>query len=181
MIKTPLKTIAFSVLLLAFAALPARAEDPQFLGEYGKWRVYSFAEGGNKTCFMSGAPVKQTASVKNIRRGDAYFFITHWTGDKSKNIVSISMGYPLKEGSQVTATVDGKAFSLLSNMSSKPEEVEVAWTRDQATDDALTQAVRRGSSLVVKGTSRRGTVTTDTYSLKGSGDAYTAMSKACGY
>lgn len=34
--------------------------------------------------------------------------------------------------------------------------------------------------MVVRGTSTRGTRTADTYSLKGTGDAYKAISTACG-
>jgi hypothetical protein len=34
--------------------------------------------------------------------------------------------------------------------------------------------------MTVKGMSKRGTLTTDTFSLKGSGEAYDAVSKECG-
>ena len=37
----------------------------------------------------------------------------------------------------------------------------------------------RGARLVVKGTSSRGTKTTDTYSLKGFSAAFKAIGKAC--
>ncbi|MDX1424550.1 MAG: invasion associated locus B family protein, partial [Kiloniellales bacterium] len=47
-------------------------------------------------------------------------------------------------------------------------------------DQAIVKAMRAGSSMVVKGTSSRGTVTTDTYSLLGFSKAYAAISKACG-
>jgi len=39
--------------------------------------------------------------------------------------------------------------------------------------------MRAGLTMVVKGTSSRGTLTTDTYSLRGFTAAYDAMQKAC--
>jgi hypothetical protein len=39
--------------------------------------------------------------------------------------------------------------------------------------------MRNGSAMVIKGTSNRGTTTTDTYSLSGTSQAYEAINKAC--
>jgi hypothetical protein len=178
------KPFPFALFMLALAsaapALAATAADPEQIGVYGDWTAYRFNDARGAVCFMSSAPKKQTASVKNIKRGDAAFFITNWAGEGNKNVVSVTMGYPLKEGSQVTASVDGKAYTLATNMSPKADEAEIAWTKDAATDAALATAVSKGSNLTVKGTSRRGTLTTDNYSLKGSGDAFKAIAKACG-
>ena len=40
--------------------------------------------------------------------------------------------------------------------------------------------MKKGNRMVVKGTSSRGTLTTDTFSLKGFTKAYGAIGKACG-
>ena len=40
-------------------------------------------------------------------------------------------------------------------------------------------AMKGGKAMVVKGTSSRGTLTTDTYSLAGFTAAYAAIGKAC--
>jgi hypothetical protein len=56
----------------------------------------------------------------------------------------------------------------------------MAWAPDTAQDNAITEAIKTGSSMVVKGTSSRGTVTTDTFSLSGSSKAYEAISTECG-
>ena len=45
---------------------------------------------------------------------------------------------------------------------------------------ALVAALKRGSQLLVKGISRRGTATTDTYSLNGISAALDAAAKSCG-
>jgi len=55
-----------------------------------------------------------------------------------------------------------------------------AWARDTETDKAMVKAMMRGSTMIVKGTSWRGTKTTDTYSLKGFTAAYKESRTACG-
>ena len=57
---------------------------------------------------------------------------------------------------------------------------ETAWSRDAKSDTALVKAMMRGRRMRVRGTSARGTVTTDTYSLLGFTKAYRAIGKACG-
>ncbi|MDY0008166.1 MAG: invasion associated locus B family protein [Bdellovibrionales bacterium] len=168
----------FAALLMSGAAMAST--QTQSLGAFGDWKAHSFVDGGGKVCFMTSEPQKSEANVKGVNRGKIAFFVTHWAADKTKNVISVSMGYPLKEGTPVTVTVDGKTFALATNLSNKPEEAEMAWAADQATDDALAAALQKGSRLVVKGTSRRGTLTTDTYSLKGTGASYRAISQDCG-
>jgi hypothetical protein len=169
----------FCALLVAGTAF-ANA-NTQSLGVFGDWKAHSFQDATGKVCFMTSEPQKSEANVKGVNRGKIAFFVTHWAGDKTKNVISVSMGYPLKEGTPVTVTVDGKTYALASNLSNKAEEAEMAWAPDQATDDALAAAVQKGNRLVVKGTSRRGTLTTDTYSLRGTGAAYKAITDDCGF
>ena len=158
------------------------SNNTQALGVFNDWKAFSFVDAGmgGKACFMTSEPKKTEASVKGVNRGKIALFVTHWAGDKTKNVISVSMGYPLKEGTPVTVTVDCKTYALATNLSNKADEAEMAWAPDQATDDALAAAIQRGSQLVVKGTSRRGTLTTDTYSLKGTGASYRAISQDCG-
>lgn len=148
----------------------AAMAETQALGTFGGWKAYAHDGTDGKVCFMSAAPEKQDSSVANIKRGDAHLFLTHWAGTGAKNVINIDAGYPLKNDSTPTLTVDGKTFDLTP-------QGEKAWSRHQ--DDTIAQAMRRGSRVVVKGTSARGTQTTDTYSLKGSEDAYKAITKAC--
>ena len=54
-----------------------------------------------------------------------------------------------------------------------------AWNYDRSNDRAMVAAMKRGLSMVITGRSSRGTVTTDTYSLRGFTAAYNAISDAC--
>lgn len=154
-----------------FTATPALAEDPRSLGEFGDWAAYVFTEDGNKVCYMASQPRKKEGNYS--RRGDVFALITHRPAENSKNVFSYITGYSYKAGSDATATIDGKDFALFT-------QDDTAWAPDAATDDKITAALRKGSSLIVKGTSSRGTLTTDTFGLKGSGAAHDAISKECG-
>ena len=158
-------------LALACAAAPSHAADPRELGTFGKWSAYVFTEGGNKVCYMASEPDK--AEGNYTRRGKVYALITHRPAEGTKNVFSYITGYPYKAGSEVTVKIDSNSFTLFT-------QDETAWAPDATTDNKLSTAIRKGSKMVVKGRSKRGTLTTDTYSLKGSAAAHDAISKECG-
>lgn len=159
-------------LVWAVVTYPARAaSEPKQIGVFGDWTAHAFDDNGHKVCFMSSQPKKDEG--KYNKRGEIFAFITHWPGDNARNVFSVSAGYSYMSGSEVTVKIDAKAFTLFT-------KGEMAWTKDQDTDNAMTDALMKGSKMVIKGTSSRGTQTTDTYSLKGSADAYRAISSACG-
>ena len=167
-------TIYRSFFLFIFTLLlasPAMASEPSVLSVHGDWTAYTFMEGKNKVCYMASQPTKATGNY--TQRGEIFALITHRPSEDSKNVFSYVTGYNYKAGSDVTATIGNKKFVLFTHQ-------DMAWTRDDRTDNAITNAVRTGSKIVVKGTSSRGTETTDTFSLKGSSAAYDAISRACG-
>lgn len=157
-------------ILLAGAPLSGALAAEQHIGTYKDWNAFVLEENGSKVCYMASVPKKSEGNYKD--RGDVFVVITHRPSAKSYNVVSFVAGYTYKTGSDVTVTVDKKTFSLFT-------DGETAWARDDATDKAISDAIRGGSSLSVKGTSAKGTVTTDTYSLGGSGAAHDAINKAC--
>lgn len=169
--KTPL--LAVLALVSALLILPplAQAANPVEIGAFGVWKALGFDDKGGKVCFMTAKPEKQEG--KFTKRGDVAFFITHWAAEGTRDVVSVSIGYAFRVGSQLSLRIDGKDYQMLT-------DGEMAWAADSATDAAIAAAVRKGSKMVIKGTSKRGTTTIDTYTLRGSGDAYKAISKACG-
>src|SRR5690606_36398645 len=97
--------ILMTSLLLALAcALPVtavQAKGREFLGGYRDWDGFlDRTAKGEKSCYVISVP-KETAP-KNVRRGEIYVMVTQWPKAKIKNQISISMGYPLKKGSEVT-------------------------------------------------------------------------------
>lgn len=170
-----------TVLLLATLSSNAFAATEPQSKQYGDWVATYFSDkDGHKNCFIQSVPQKtEPAGVK--RDQTIHFFITHWTGDKTTNGVSISFGYPLKKGSQPIVTIDGKDFKMAKADDAKSaDEREMAWTEDQSVDDAITAAIQKGTTLEVSAVSQRGTKTKDIYSLKGSAEAYRESVRECG-
>jgi len=159
-------------ILCAFAMLgTSYASEPKSIGTFGEWTAYTFTEDGKKVCYMAGKPKK--AEGDYTKRGDIYALITHRPAEGSKNVFSYITGYTYKQMSDATAKIDGRNFALFT-------QNNTAWAPDAQTDNKLTKAIREGSTMVVTGTSSRGTKTTDTFSLSGSSAAYKAITKACG-
>jgi hypothetical protein len=158
-------------MIVGLGATTAYAEKPKLLGTYGDWSAYSFNEGGKKVCYMVTQPIK--AEGKYSSRGDIFALVTHRPSEKTKNVFSYITGYTYKDGSDVSVNVNNKNFTLFT-------QKDMAWTPSQDEDNRLAENIRKGSKMIVKGKSSRGTLTTDTISLKGSGGAHDAINKACG-
>lgn len=168
-----LKVFQFlSVLSVLFlASFEAHAGEPRLIGTYGDWAAYIFIEDGNKVCYMASQPKKDEGNYS--KRGDIFALLTHRPAEGTRNVFSYITGYTYKPGSDATVKVDGDRFVLFT-------QDETAWTPDAASDNKLAEAIKKGSKMVVTGTSSRGTLTTDTFSLKGSSSAHEAISKECG-
>lgn len=144
---------------------------PQRLAGFGDWEVFSLAAAQSKMCYAASRP--RTVAPEGARRGNVYMLVTHKPAENVRHEVSIYVGYPLAEGSSVEARIDGGATYVLFTHGRS------AWAPDAPTDKAISAAMAAGSTLTVKGTSARGTETTDTYSLKGFTAALAKMEGAC--
>lgn len=172
-----MKAIAMRSLLVLVAVIgislcsnQARAEEPRPLGVHGTWQAFVFNEGGEKVCYMASQP---TAAKGNYTsRGEIFALVTHRPAEGTRNVFSYITGYDYKPGSDATVKIDGDSFLLFT-------QDDTAWAPDAETDNKLTDYIRKGSNMVVTGTSSRGTLTTDTFSLRGSGAAYDAISREC--
>jgi len=157
---------------LGLTAGDLRAATPKELGSFTDWTAYLLDDKGNKVCYIASQPKKAEGNYSS--RGDVFVLVTHRPQAKTVNVVSIIAGYPYRDGNEVALTVDdNKNFHLFT-------QGETAWAKDADTDKALVTAMRSGSRMVIKGTSTRGTLTTDTYSLSGFSRAYERASRECG-
>lgn len=143
----------------------ARAD---FLGKFQDWEAHARTDGGAKVCYAATVPTKSEG--KYTRRGDVFLLVSHRPADKMTGFVSLEAGYTYSKSSKIAARIGGASFPMFA-------DGELAFAYD---DGPLVEAMIRGADLVVKGTSSRGTLTTDTFSLSGFTAAYKAASKACG-
>lgn len=150
----------------------AADKDLEILGTYDDWTSYVYTDQGGKTCYMATEPTKSVGKYKV--RDDVFLFVTHHPAEKEFDIVNVMAGYTYKKGSKPSLTIDkNKAVSLISH-------ADTAWAKDTDTDKKLVAQMKKGATAILKGTSARGTLTTDTFSMKGFAKAYRDIQKACG-
>lgn len=160
---------SFLLTLLSFSS--AHATTPFRIGQFQDWTAYTSTDSGELVCFMSAKP--KLSQGNYTRRGQVFAFITHRKSDKTHDVVSFIAGYDYQLQSNVTVTIDSnKKYQLFT-------QGDTAWGKDGITDRKLVNAIRTGNKMVVTGTSKRGTSTIDTFSLRGTGSAYNAITKAC--
>ena len=163
-------TAVMCALVAAAFGSPSHSQDVTALGSHGSWIAYTYQEDGQPVCYMTSAPSKSEG--KYTRRGDVQILVTHRPSRRAFEVISIVAGYEYKRDADVTVSVGSNSFQLFTNG-------DRAWARDSKTDQAMTQAMIKGSSATVIGTSSRGTVTTDTFSLIGFTAAHEAISAGC--
>lgn len=162
----------FAASLVMLMALPAAfAQTPTPIGQFRDWAAYSYNSSNGRVCYAITQP-KETLPA-GVNRDEIYFFVSQRPSEGVRNEVSVITGYPFEEGSTTTVEIGSDTFNLFT-------QEDGAWIRDQSEQDRLVESMRRGLDMIVKGTSRRGTQTTDTYSLLGVTAALNELSKVCG-
>lgn len=134
------------------------------------WSLYVHQDKNGKLCYIASVPTKQEGTFS--KRGQPAVMVAKLPSAPPNEQVSVQPGYSYKASSDVAFAVDGTKFSLFT-------QGEHAWAKTSADDKALIEAMRKGSSLKVSGTSTRDTTSTDTYSLTGFTAAYNAMRDKC--
>jgi hypothetical protein len=154
------------------AAAVAGGVKPALLGQYGDWGAYTASPGGKKICFAIAKPSSSETNPPNRPRNPSYMFISSRPVDKVSNEVSIIIGYPFKSNSEATVDIGSTSFALYTQQ-------DGAWIKNAAEEAHMVEAMRAGQSAVVKGASAKGTRTTDTFSLRGLGQALDRADQDC--
>ncbi|MBR1649318.1 MAG: hypothetical protein IJ689_06970 [Alphaproteobacteria bacterium] len=165
------KLSLFTVGVICLFPFSVFGNAPQSLGEFDDWSAYSYQEGKNLVCYMASTP--QKSEGKYNKRGDIYAVITHRPGDKTFDVLNFVAGYTYKSGSTVTAKIGQASYTDFFVDGDK------AWTMSSDADKKMVEAMKKGERLILEGTSAKGTLTKDYYSLKGFSAAYKAISAKC--
>ena len=152
-------------------AVTAGAE-PTLVGQFGVWGAYVAAPSGKKVCFALAKPTSMKTNPPNRPRDPAYAFISTRPQEKVVNEVSVMIGYPLKAGSEGSLEVSGNRYAMYT-------QGDGLWIKNAAEEEKMVEALRKGSDATIKGTSSRGTDTTDVYSLKGLSQALDRLGQEC--
>ncbi len=162
-------TLTFAAAMtLASGAAFAQSATP--LGQFKDWGAYVAESGGGKVCYALSQP--KSSEPSNVNRDPVYFFVTSRPGSGVKNEVSIIIGYPYKPDTTATVEIGDTTFTLFT-------KDDGAWVENAAEESNLVGAMRRGATMVIKGTSARGTATVDNYSLSGISAALDRIAQEC--
>jgi invasion protein IalB len=180
MTKTLWQSHAIAVLtsaaVMAATAAYAQKKDPTeqavLLGQFGDWGAYKATPGGKKVCFALSKPTAAATEPAGRPRDASYAFVSTRPSEKVKNEVSVIVGYSQKSGQDASAAVGSANYVMYT-------QNDGAWIKNAAEEAQMVEAMRKGSDLVVKSESGRGTKTTDTYSLKGLAQALDKVAEEC--
>lgn len=161
------------IVLSMLLALPAMAQEPKRLSTHQSWVAYVYGSGKEKICYIASSPTSHRP--KGINRDPAYFQVAHFPGRSLKGEIHVEVGYPLKQNSRPRARVKVRKKTQDFRFFVKDSS---AWVVDQK-NAPVVEAMKAGSTMKFTATSARGTVVTDSYSLKGFTAAYKAITRAC--
>ncbi|MDA0228784.1 MAG: invasion associated locus B family protein [Proteobacteria bacterium] len=161
----------FFAALVAVGGVAGQALAQEELSKNGAWTAFTYKEGGKLTCYMYAQPTKQEGNY--TKRSAPNAMITRRRGSVVVEEVSVTSGYPYKDGSPISLQIDGRGFKF------GIIQDEHAWANNADEDKVAVQAMIRGSNLTVRGTSRKDSYSLDTYSLKGFSKTHKAIVKAC--
>ena len=168
------RTLIMAASLLAAVVAVAPAQAATSIGTFRQWGAYTSSDANGKMCFVASQPQDSKYQPNNVSARDPVFFmVTSIPGKNIRNEASTIIGYPFADNVKVTVQIDGgNQFTMFTDK-------DGAWIEDRGQEAGLISAMRGGNRMVVTGQSRRGTVTTDTYSLAGISAALEAIGKEC--
>ena len=165
------------------------AGKPLLVARFGDWGVYQTQAAKGRVCYTLAQPKDRAPA--DLKRDAAYAFISDRPGEGVRNEVSFIMGFdvanspdassadakkpdPKKKSvdTEAMATVGDQSFELLAKTTN-------LWVKNAAKEGQLIDQMRKAGKLQVKAASKKGNVTTDTYSLAGFSQALDRVQKDC--
>ena len=140
------------------------------LAKFKDWTAFAEGDGKNLACMAVSKPKKSEGNY--TKRGDVFAIITHLPGQKKWNEFSVVAGYNYKTNSNPEILIDQKKFQLFTSGSR-------AWSFSPSDDEKIINFLKKSIKMKVVGTSSRGTITTDSFSLLGFSKAYKKINEAC--
>jgi hypothetical protein len=131
--------------------------------EVGKW---NFVVDENY-CYIGSLPTNEEGNY--TQRGSTYVLV-YRINRSSEKIVQITAGYNYDEKKPVIVKIDRTSFKFFG-------KDDTAWTKNK--DKEVIYEMKKGNEMIIQGNSSRGTLTTDTYTLKGFTAAYNKLSENC--
>jgi hypothetical protein len=180
--KKPAKTDKASADKTKAADKDAGKGKPVLVASFGDWGVYQTQAAKGRVCYTLAQPKDRAPA--DLKRDAAYAFISDRPSEGVRNEISFIMGFDVADGTEpadskkktaakeATALVGDQSFELLAKTTN-------LWVKNAAKEGQLIDEMRKSGTLLVKAASKKGNLTTDTYSLKGFAQALDRVQKDC--
>jgi hypothetical protein len=152
----------FALITILFSSV----SNSLFALERGSWTLSK----NDDWCYIGSLPIKSDLP-ETKKRGENYILVYKIIGS-NENIVQVEAGYQYNLDEDIVVNIDNTSFKFYSTEDSS----ETAWTNN---DEKVVYAMKKGLVLVLSGQSSRGTITNDTYTLKGFTSAINKLNKDC--
>ena len=151
--------IFFNFIFILFSNTP-------YALEKGKWIFVK----DDEYCYIGSIPI-ETDLPKEKKRGDIYILVYKLVGNQDF-VIQVEAGYNYKLNKDIVIKIDNTNYKFYTTK----DVSDSAWTDDDA---KVIFAMKKGIELVITGESSRGTITNDTYTLKGFTSAFNQLTKDC--
>lgn len=165
-----LRPILLGAVLSALLPATVFAQAVQAIGTFKDWSAYSASEGAGALCFAMSKPTDVSPMPDGYTQ--AYLYLTHRPSENVSNELNLVAGFEFAPDQPATLSVGGQDFELFT-------QKDAAWLLDQSQNDKLAGAMRKGTSVVIAGTTSRGILVSETFSLSGATAASKAIDAGC--
>ena len=152
----------YLILFTIFVVLPIKG----YSLEKGKW---SFVK-DDTWCYIGSLPLKSDLPDTK-KRGENYILVYKLIGSDEK-IIQIEAGYNYNLSADILVKIDQAEYGFYTTEDSS----DTAWTNN---DSEVIYAMKMVLELILNGESSRGTITNDTYTLKGFTAALNKLNEDC--
>mgnify|MGYP001308554160 FL=1 len=152
----------YLILFTIFVILPIKG----YSLEKGKW---SFVK-DDTWCYIGSLPLKSDLPDTK-KRGENYILVYKLIGSDEK-IIQIEAGYNYNLSADILVKIDQAEYGFWTTEDSS----DTAWADN---DTEVIYAMKMGLELILNGESSRGTITNDTYTLKGFTAALNKLNEDC--
>ena len=169
--------VAAAWTLVWTAGASAQATSENQVNAITDWSVFEHKEGDTHECWAV-ATAKESVNTRGgqvvaVRRSDILLMVTYVPSQSVAGQVGFTGGYPFAGGSTVEIAIADQQYVLIT-------DGEWAWTASEGDDAKLVTAMKRGADATLTARSSRGTITKDTFSLRGFTAAVEDAEKRCG-
>ena len=155
-------------------AATAAEGQPTQLGAFGSWNVYASDTANGRVCYALGKPKDRAPNTLKFDPG--YFFVSSRPRDHVRDEISVTLGFLAKDGTDAQLVVGKSIFVAILK---SQDTGSVAWLKSDKDTVSIIEQMKKTPTLLIKATSKRGNLITQSFNLEGFAQALDQVKKAC--